>query len=139
MIYKTALIGLGEIGFNYDAALPYQDYTLTHFRAFQKHPNFEIIAAVDPIFNQKKVSGVDFDFPIFKKIEELFMLKNIDFFVIANPTEFHCETGFEILKSTNPTAILCEKPISNNYEEAKLFCENCTIKCQLIYQLFQAR
>ena len=68
------------------------------------------------------------------------MLKNIDFFVIANPTEFHCETGFEIFKSTNPTAILCEKPISNNYEEAKLFCENCTSSnVSLFTNYFRAR
>ena len=38
MIYKTALAGLGEIGFNYDAALPYQDYTLTHLEPFKSIP-----------------------------------------------------------------------------------------------------
>ena len=125
MKYNVALIGLGDIGLRYDYGLPFYSYTLSHYRAFKKHPNFEIIAAVEPDIERIYKGNHEFDFPIFSKLQSLSDIKNIDIFVIANPTDMHCKTGLEILENHSPRAIFCEKPLSHNFEEAKEFNRKC--------------
>ena len=48
---KVLIVGLGQIGLQYDLHLAQDSFTYTHSRAFSKHKDFDLIAAVD---NNKK-------------------------------------------------------------------------------------
>ena len=49
----------------------------------------------------------------------------IDLIIISTPTETHLKVIEESLKIFKPRAILCEKPLSYNYEDSKKIVKVC--------------
>lgn len=116
--WKAAVIGLGRIGQTLDEGMKPSSYCLTHASAFSQHPDFELVAGVDPNPNLREKFRSRFNQPAFEKVEELDKLKSIDILVIAGPTN----ENFQVLKvalTFKPKFILLEKPMGKNLDEAR--------------------
>lgn len=128
---KVLLIGLGNIGFQYDRALPF-DYVFTHARAFSRHLSFELVAAVDPDKEKCLLFKKEYQCQAYTDLNEALSLPIIDLVVVAVPTESHQLIIQNILQTITPKAILCEKPLGRDISEAKIIKELCHKKgCRL--------
>jgi len=126
MTYKVLIIGLGNIGMNYDIDLP-KTNILSHARAFDEHQEFEVSAGIDiNIENCKKFSN-EYKKKTYNSIKEI-TDKEIDVVVIATPTNKHLSDIEEILKIISPKLILCEKPLSEKSVEANKIVDLCETK-----------
>ena len=88
------IIGLGQIGMGYD--LHHNDATsqiYTHARAFSQHPDFSLIAAVDPDKNLRETFEQKYQCPAYAKVDEALKSHKPHLVIIAVPTQYH----FEIL------------------------------------------
>ena len=47
--YSSMVVGLGQIGMEYDLSLSDDKYVYTHASAFSTHTNIELSCGVDPI------------------------------------------------------------------------------------------
>jgi predicted dehydrogenase len=120
---KCLIVGLGQIGLWYDFKLDPNHFILTHSRAIDLHEDFEIVGAVD--FNEN--SKISFENRYKKKsFDKLNVALNEcqpDLVVISTPTEHHINIFNELIKYSFVETILCEKPLSYNFEEAKYIVE----------------
>ena len=141
MNFKSVIVGLGNIAFKYDLD-DYDNTTniLTHTKAIKHSQNLEIIAGVDTNSENRELFksfiGVEV-FSNFKGLKE--KIDNPDLFVIASSTETHFEVITQVIKNFKPKAILCEKPISYNYEEIKSVFKLCDINKIKLFTNFPRR
>lgn len=115
--FSCALIGLGAIGIGYDYDL--KDSYLTHASAITRHPGFELLCGVDISYKRRQLFEVKYNLPAFENIADIMCWPDIDLFIIASPTHLHLDHITEIVKSFSPQAILCDKPISTDYQRAE--------------------
>lgn len=118
MRHSVLLIGLGNIGMGYDFSSSSDDYVATLAKSFSLHPRFDLIGAVDSDFEKRESFLCRYKCPAYSNIKAAIKDNVPDIVVIAVPTELHFDIFMEVVESTLPKAILCEKPLSNNYEEA---------------------
>lgn len=116
--YTTAIIGLGQIGLGYDYSNSNTDLVLTHASALQLHNDFEIIAAADPLQKQRDKFRDKFLIPTFDNLKNLYQECNPDIIVIAVPEDHHIDVFLEAIEHY-PKAIVLEKPVANDYINAK--------------------
>lgn len=117
--FKAAVIGLGKIGQEYDYEDNDASLILTHANAFFHHPGFELVGGVDHDEEKRKHFEEKFKKPSFADSETLFKVVQPEVIAIAVPTSFHFSI-FQKIISYKPTAIICEKPIAANSDEAKM-------------------
>lgn len=125
MKYNTMIVGLGNIGLEYDL-LNNSDHTIkTHARAFYLHKQFELKAGVD--LNQESCEKFKKHYycQTFTDLTTALIEVKPDIVVIATPTHRHLENIQTIIKNSNPKAILCEKPLSYHIEDATQINELC--------------
>lgn len=118
MLFKTLLIGLGQIGLKYDYNLSNKNFILSHAQAIDTHDSFELSCAVDPLQSNRTLFKEKFDLPVFSRINKINCFNDFDVVVIAVPTAKHFIVFEEIVKAFNPKLILLEKPISHNLNES---------------------
>jgi predicted dehydrogenase len=123
--YTVAIIGLGNIGFLYDRNLPAHSHVLTHARAFSQHPDFRLLAAIDPEPELRSEFEHSFNVSTYKSIADIPSVIKPDVFVVASPTETHYDLIMSILYRYTPRAILCEKPISYSIDVTREIEERC--------------
>jgi len=129
---KCLLIGLGQIGMGYDSELDPKKFVYTHARAFSKHPEFELIGAVDPLVDRRALFEERFHLTAYADIATALQVQPIDLVVIASPTTQHSAVLKEVLAQSTPRAILCEKPLSYNFDKAHDMVKSCEkVGCQL--------
>lgn len=128
MIRGVVIIGLGQIGMEYDINISDNKIVYSHSRAFSLHPNFEILGAVDPSALKCKIFSDKYFKPSYCSISEALSILDPHVVVIAVPTKHHKAILFEILDYSTPEAILCEKPLSYDVEEASQMIELCKSK-----------
>lgn len=126
MNHTAAIVGLGRIGMLYDKGLPMDGHVLSHARAFLLHPDFQLVAGVDPHPVLRGEFAREFSAPAYGGIDELLAEKRPDVIVVACPTELHGETIAQILDRHRPRAILCEKPLAEDAASAAAVAENCS-------------
>ena len=118
MLYSVVIVGLGNIGLNYDIDNPFQGSPLTHASAFYNDQNFNILCAVDinrdTRLNFEKVYGI----PTYDAIENISKEMIPDIFVVATPASSHLTLIEEVFSNYCPKVILCEKPIAENYADS---------------------
>ncbi len=124
----TLIVGLGQIGMGYDLALDPESHVYSHARAFDLHPAFDLIAGVDPAAVNRQTFSDEYARPVYADIDGALSDVNPDLVVIAGPTQFHLELVQRVLELSRPTAILCEKPLSHNLDEAQLIVQSCQDK-----------
>lgn len=125
MKYTVAIVGLGNIGFLYDRHLPAETYALTHARAFSQHPDFRLVAAVDPAPALRSDFEGDFELPAYASIADIPADVRADVVVVASPTETHAGVVDSFLARQPLRAILCEKPLAYSIDTARAIEERC--------------
>lgn len=118
-LISTLLIGLGNIGQLYDYKYSSSQFNLTHAQALSSDKRFDLVAGIDVCESLKKSFEHKFDKPAFTNITELKNLKNPELVIIATPAETHADIIFNVLERMKPQAILCEKPLAFELEQAE--------------------
>jgi len=132
MTHSVLIIGLGQIGIGYDLAKSSEHYVLSHARAFQQHPSFELVGGVDPIIGRRRVFEKHYSCQSFHDIESAMEAFHPEIVVVSTPTAMHGQTIKTILKSERPSVILCEKPLAHDLKEAREVIDQCVkSKCDL--------
>lgn len=132
MTLKALVVGLGQIGMGYDLKLNPRTYALTHARAFQQHPRFSLIGGVDADLSRCRLFEEHYGCTAYTDLEEALQITQPNVIAIATPTSLHGATLRTILDFAEPTAILCEKPLSYDLAEAHLMVKDCIArKCGL--------
>ena len=118
--YSVVVVGLGQIGMGYD----YEDYAgemaLTHCSAFKRHPGFNLLGGVDKSAQKRARFEHKFGLPAHETLGGFLEVSVPDVIVVAVPTQFHGKV-FEEALSCEPRLIVCEKPLSRDYDEARHF------------------
>ena len=118
MTRSALVVGLGQIGMGYDLKLDQHQYVLTHARAFQQHPAFWLVGAVDVDPNKREVFEAHYGAPAFDEISNAAAALQPDVVVVATPTLVHATTMRAVLRSFQPTTLLCEKPLAFELTDA---------------------
>jgi predicted dehydrogenase len=117
--YSTIIIGLGDIGLNYDLKLDKNKYVYTHSRAVHLHSAFELKAGIDiskdVCSKFSELYGID----SFESIKEALIKIRPEVIIVSTSSSAHLSVIQEISKYSTPLAILCEKPMGNNLKSGK--------------------
>ena len=128
-MYRGAVIGLGNIGFKYDLDEKRKGIAgkgiKTHVSAYQncKHIDLSGVVEIDEQSINKFKSKYS-TISVYHSVSQLMKKKKIDFISICTSTESHNLILREIIKYPIK-GILCEKPISNNLEDARAMINLC--------------
>lgn len=125
---STLVIGLGKIGMGYDLTSPEKDWVLSHSRAISLHPGYHLAGGVDTISEQTTEFSRNFKIPAYSSIQSLPEGFATDLVVIATPTETHHSVLREVLSLYNPRVVVCEKPLSYDFSQAKDMVQICNDK-----------
>lgn len=139
MKYTVAIVGLGNIGFLYDRHLPAETHALTHARAFRQHPDFHLVAAIDPVPALRGEFERAFEVPAYASVADMPVGIQPDVVVVASPTETHASVVDSFLARCRPRAFLCEKPLSYSHDEAITMEEHCRAAGVQLYVNFIRR
>jgi predicted dehydrogenase len=139
MSFRTLVVGLGQIGMGYDLNHDPKDFILTHARSFQVHPSFELAGGVDS--NPERISLFQEKYlcPGYMSLEAALINLEPDIVAISTPTAQHHQTVSIVLKTIKPEAILCEKPLAYDLDEAKAMVANCEAKGVKLYVNYMRR
>lgn len=123
MVYRTALIGCGKIGSEFDDQ-PRTEGVYSHAGAYQACPDTSLVAVCDTDADKLLRCGRKW------KVEKLYqnansMLAEIspEIVSICTPDETHYDLLREALGTSGVRAILAEKPIATNPEQAESLTE----------------
>ncbi|MDA9199960.1 Gfo/Idh/MocA family oxidoreductase [Candidatus Pelagibacter sp.] len=125
MTKSCVLIGLGQIGINYDYDRVDGSLIFTHARAIDKHPEFKLVGAVDISKEQRARFKKQYKLPTFNDPEFAVQKLQPDLVVIATPTESHCSILTKVINACRPKLVLCEKPLAYELKEANKMVEMC--------------
>ena len=116
-IYASVVIGLGQIGLQYDLHSPLQKkHCLSHTKAYLTHTNFELLGGIDPDLNNRNSFEQFSKKPSFENIETFLESNQPDIISICVPTKYHLNI-LDKVAPFKPKLILLEKPIASNLEE----------------------
>lgn len=118
-MFRTLIIGLGNIGFKYDKDLNRNEYILSHASAITSSDDFELVGGVDPLFENREDFSKLYSAPVFESIESALDEIQPDVVIISSPTDYHLENIQDVLNEYQPKVILCEKPLARNTEEGE--------------------
>lgn len=124
----SLIIGLGQIGMEYDIDVPSDKSVFTHARAFSIHQEFELLGAVDPSSEKRSRFTQKYHKPAFRDFAEALQHIDPQIIIISSPTVYHKAILEEVLKLSKPLAILCEKPLSYSISDARSMIELCEQK-----------
>ena len=119
------IIGLGQIGIGYDLGLNLDGVIHTHSRALSRHPNFELLCAVDLAEDRRNLFIENYSKPAFTSIESALEANSPDVVIVACPTTLHYDSVKTVLKYSKPKAILCEKPLAYDLADARAIVDEC--------------
>lgn len=124
-MYKTAIIGLGQIGYKIDED-SFRTIIWSHAKAYKKHNKTKLIAVCDidkTSYDDFKIyyPNIDFYDDYAKMVEDV----EIDIVSICTPTPTHLDIVRNIAKSKPPKAIFIEKPMGQNLLEANQISDLC--------------
>lgn len=118
MVFKAAIIGCGNIAGGYDIKVP-DKWSFTHAGAYHLCPDTKLVAVADVAIGPLKRFGMKWGIErLYEDYREMLEKEAIDILSICLPTEKHYEV-FEYAVKKDVPAIFCEKPLSNDLEEAK--------------------
>lgn len=127
------IVGLGQIGMGYDLELAPERFVYSHARALSSHPEFKLVGAVDQGFRERETFKQIYKLPAYENLGQALAKKTVDIIVLATPTTTHCELLRELLHSSFPKVVLCEKPLSYGIEESREMVELCAQKGVALY------
>ena len=139
MINRVLIVGLGQIGLQYDLHLDHDEFTYTHSCAFSKHKDFELLGAVDNDKEQRSIFSQSYGLPAYSDLSESLKNHSPDVVIIATTTQTHAKILSKVLEFSTPKIILCEKPLSYHLHEAKEMENLCRQKGVELYVNYMRR
>lgn len=118
MSESCVVIGLGQIGMGYDIDLP-DAAIYTHARAISEHPDFKLVGAVEVSADIRVIFERNYGLTAFDSVEHVLEKLQPSVVVIATSTVSHSSILAGIVKVSRPKVVVCEKPLSNDIEEAR--------------------
>ena len=125
--FRALLVGLGQIGCGYDAALPFilnqpnsTSHTLTHARALACHPGFVLEAGIDPNPGARNRFTKLYGVPSYADLSSWWIASRDsppDLVVIAVAPQLQSTLVQELLSLCVPQLLLLEKPVASSLEE----------------------
>ena len=128
MTVGVMLVGLGQICMGYDLELDATRFVYSHARAFSQHPGFELLGGVDSDPDRCNVFSRVYRRSAFPDLPLALSEMAPELVVIGVPTEDHAAVLVQTLDVHRPAVILCEKPLSNDIDEAREIVNLCTDK-----------
>lgn len=112
-MFKTVIIGCGNIAGGYDTDAAPDDWPLTHAGAFSAHSGFEVVACCDPDTEKRQAFQERWGIPLgVDHPEELdAQTLSADVVSLCSPTALHPQHLKTIL-GWQPKLLFCEKPIA---------------------------
>lgn len=121
-VLRTGILGLGNIGYRFalDAQISKKMKFATHYQTIKSHPNFKLVSVCDQNVNSIRyfISKSGEKVEAFTSVDKMLDECKVDLLVVATPTGTHAEICERAIKRKTPL-ILCEKPISFSYDEAR--------------------
>lgn len=137
---KTALIiGLGQIGMGYDYKLNPDEYILTHARACSKYNEINLIGGIDSNSENRNNFKREYNCEAYESIDSALKTERPDLIIISTPTQTHLEIIQKIYEIYSPKAILCEKPLAYNFEDANKIINICESNNTKLYVNYHRR
>ena len=115
--FSCVIIGLGNIGLNYDIQKNHNQYIQTHSRAFFLNSGFDLQGGVDIKSKARNIFTKNYNVNSYNTTEEALNEIKPDLVVLSVPTSSQLRVIKEIFKFFIPKAILCEKPMGVNLQE----------------------
>ena len=115
-IFKTVLVGLGNIGLKYDINKNKEHFIQTHARAFNLNSGFDLLAGVDVNSQACNAFSKSYNVESYNDIEDALIRVKPDLVIISVPTHKQLETIKKIVNCFVPNTILCEKPMGGNLD-----------------------
>jgi len=120
-LFKACLLGLGNIGYQYDKNIKNKNIVLTHFKAMQKFKkNIKILSVVDQ--NNKNLKRFENNINVrkFNSIDLFLKHKNEENLAIVCTGKYsQVKIKKKLAQKKNIRNIICEKPLSYNLKSAK--------------------
>ncbi|KJU81357.1 oxidoreductase domain protein [Candidatus Magnetobacterium bavaricum] len=122
--FKTAVIGLGNIGFKFNLD-PKRKETWSHVSAYEKCENTDLAGAVELNPENINIFKCHYpDIPVFKSVKDLMVSVDIDIVSICTPTESHYSI-LEELMAYPVKAVFCEKPFAASVADGEKMLHLC--------------
>lgn len=118
MIYRSLVVGLGQIGLGYDLDSAPANRVATLARAFSVHPEFELVGGVDLDEARRQLFESRYSLPAYANLADAIREAKPEIVAIAVPTEAHYQVFSQVMQLGTLKAILCEKPLSYDLAEA---------------------
>lgn len=117
MLYRTAIIGCGNIAGGYDSSVPTK-WSATHAGAYHLCPETKLVAVADTDPHNLKAFRDKWQVERgYTDCVKMLQKEKIDILSLCLPTEHHFE-AFQAAINHNIKAIFCEKPLSHDLDEA---------------------
>ncbi len=116
---SVLLIGLGNVSVGYDATDPASAKVLSHARAFARHPAFALAGGVDLDAACRSRFEASYGVPAYAVIATAMRELTPEVVVVATPTPLHLATVEAVFAAGRPRALLCEKPLAYEMEQAR--------------------
>jgi len=139
MSLRALVVGLGRVGMGYDLRHDPNLFVLTHARAFQTHPAFELVGGVDPASTRLALFESEYVRPGYGDLATALTDLQPDVVAIATPTVLHHQSLSAVLDVCTPQAILCEKPLAYDFEQAVAMVEACEAADIMLYVNYMRR
>ena len=133
------VIGLGAIGMGYDLQHEDVKWVRTHARAFTVAGSFGPLFAVDPDPAKRRTFAARYGEFTYSSLEEALARHDPGVIVIACPTSTHAQTLTRVLELRAPRAILCEKPLAYDWQEAHAMVQSCEERGVALYVNYMRR
>jgi len=116
---QAAVIGLGNIGMGYDSNSEDSAIVLTHAKAFHLHPEFELVAGIDPSSEKRDLFEKMYKVKSSPSVEDFIINSSTpEVAAIAVPSDQHKDV-FVHVAELGIKNVICEKPMGNSFEDAK--------------------
>lgn len=127
--FTAIVVGLGTIGLGLDFTSP-SDHIYTHVKALHRHPQFKLIAGVDPLEARRREFQNFTGLPSYESISQAIrVLNQVDLVVLATPTPIRLAV-MQLSLALKPKLFLVEKPLAANLDEAIEIINLC--RCQRV-------
>jgi len=123
----------------YDLHLDSTQYIYSHARAFDLHPDFYLLAAVEPDEQKQEDFYRTYKAPTYSDLDVALSQHQPDVVVIAVSTQLHAETLYNVLDKCKPKAVLCEKPLAYDFDDARNMVQLCQAKGVGLYVNYMRR
>jgi len=135
---SVVLLGLGNVAVGYDMGGVSSAKILSHARAFSRHPSFRLIGGVDTDGECRRRFETGYGVPAYTEITTAIRELSPEVVVVATPTALHLATIESVFAAGKPRALLCEKPLSYELNQAREIVAACNRHhCALYLNFFR--